>query len=142
MDSMKILVVDDEDHILHMIKKRLESNGFTVFTAKKGHDGIEIARENKPDLILLDVMLPDLNGRVVCRVLKEDPATAKIPVIFLTAKDTMEEKMAEYEVGGECHIAKPFNGQELVEKIKRTLQDISTFEKRRRNDDASKNLDS
>jgi len=142
MDPMKILIVDDEDHILHMIKNRLESNGFTVFTAKKGHEGIEIARQNKPDLIILDVMLPDLNGRVVCRVLKEDPSTSKIPVIFLTAKDTMEEKMAEYEVGGECHIAKPFNGQELVNKIKRTLQDIATFERRRSDDDASENIDS
>ena len=137
MNDIKILVVDDEEHILHMIKKRLESNGFTVFTAQKGHDGIEIAKNNKPDLIVLDVMLPDLNGRVVCRVLKEDESTANIPIIFLTAKDSMEEKMAEYEVGGECHIPKPFNGQDLVDKIKRTLQDISTFERRRSEDDVS-----
>ena len=131
MGEKKILAVDDEEHILHMIKNRLSANGFKVFTAKTGYDAIEIAKKEQPDLIILDVMLPDLNGRVVCRILKEDESTAKIPVIFLTAKDTMEDKMAEYDVGGECHIPKPFNGKDLVNKINRTLSNISSFEKER-----------
>ncbi|MBN1521146.1 MAG: response regulator [Candidatus Aureabacteria bacterium] len=135
MDPLKVLVIDDEDHILKMIKNRLEANGFLVLTAKTGHEGIELARQHRPHLIVLDVILPDLNGRVVCRVLKEDESTAKIPVIFLTAKDSLEEKMAEYEVGGECHIPKPFDGQELVEKIRRTIESISTFETKRSNPD-------
>jgi DNA-binding response OmpR family regulator len=136
MAKTKILVIDDEDHILMMIKNRLESSGYAVLTADTGQKGIDIAKTTRPDLILLDVMLPDFNGRVVCRVLKEDKGTAGIPIIFLTAKDSIIDKMAEYEVGGECHVSKPFDAQDLLEKIKRTIEDFKNFEKNRNPSDA------
>ncbi|MCK5707353.1 MAG: response regulator [Candidatus Aureabacteria bacterium] len=130
MNGKKILVIDDEDHILNMIKNRLKANGYEVIAVSNGLDGLEAAKTGSPDLIILDVMLPDINGKEVCLRLKEHESTAKIPVIFLTAKDSIEEKMEEYDCGGECHITKPFDANELLEKIKRTLEDIREFEQR------------
>ena len=137
MSPVKILVIDDEEHILLMLKNRLKANGFDVLTASSGHKGLELAQQNIPDIILLDVMLPDLNGRVVCRVLKEDKSTANIPVIFLTAKNSKEERMAEYDVGGECHIPKPFEAKDLIEKINRTLENFKAYDKERRPSDGN-----
>ena len=130
MGTKKILLIDDEKNILLMVKNRLTANGFDVITASSGSEGIEKARNEAPNLIVLDVLMPDMNGKEVCRILKTKDSTAKIPIIFLTCKDTIEDKMAEYQAGGECHIAKPFNAVEMVEKIERTLANIKDFEQK------------
>jgi len=129
MGPIKVLVIDDEEHILQMIKNRLQKDGFTIDTAKNGSEGFQKAIENPPDVILLDVMLPDIDGKDLCKKLKANQFTENIPVIFLTAKNTPEEKMEEYEAGGECHIQKPFEGKELKEKILRTFQYIRQIER-------------
>ena len=128
MKDKKILLIDDEKNILLMIKNRLRAHGFDVITASSGSEGLEKARKEAPDLIVLDVLMPDMDGKEVCRLLKSESSTAKTPIIFLTCKDTIEDKMAEYQAGGECHITKPFDAVEMVEKIERTLTNIKDFE--------------
>lgn len=116
-----ILVVDDDVALLKSVKPILLNSGYSVLTATSGEKGIQIARRQKPDLILLDVILPGIKGRQVCIKLKEDDATQRIPVIFLTAKDSPDDVKAELAAGAIAHITKPFNTGKLLEEIKKAL---------------------
>ncbi len=116
-----ILVVDDDPSLLKSIKPLLLSKGFSVLTALTGEKGLQIAKRQKPDLILLDVILPGIKGRQVCAKLKEDADTQRIPVIFLTAKDSPDDVKAELAVGAIAHVTKPFNSNKLLEEIKKAL---------------------
>jgi len=116
-----VLVVDDDPGQLKTVKQILLSNGYSVLTASSGEKGVQIARLQKPDLILLDVILPGLKGRDVCAQLKEDGITTNIPVIFLTAKDSIDDIHAEMAVGGISHLTKPVNARILLAEIKRVL---------------------
>lgn len=99
-----ILIVDDDEGILKTVKNILLPKGYSVLTAVSGEKGIQIAKLQKPDLIILDVILPGIKGREACAVLKEDAATQNIPVIFLTAKDSPDDIDAEMAVGGAAHL--------------------------------------
>jgi len=116
-----VLVIDDDDVLIKTIRPFLISQGFAVLTANRGEDGLLIARNQRPDLILLDVILPGLKGRDVCRQLKEDKFTKDIPVVFLTAKDSPDDIQAERDVGGEDHLTKPVNIKEMIKTIRRIL---------------------
>ncbi len=116
-----VLMVDDDPGQLKTVKQILLSNGYSVLTAASGEKGVQIARLQKPDLILLDVILPGLKGRDVCAQLKEDEVTKNIPVIFLTAKDSIDDIHAEMAVGGISHLTKPVNARTLLAEIKRVL---------------------
>jgi CheY-like chemotaxis protein len=116
-----ILVVDDDETIIKMVRMVLLSHGYSVLTAGTGEDGLQIARTQKPDLILLDVILPGVKGREVCKQLKEDPALKDIPVVFLTAKDSPEDIQAEKDVGAAAHLTKPVNSKKLMETIQGVL---------------------
>lgn len=116
-----ILVVDDDEAIIKMLRPVLLSRGYAVLTAGSGEDGLQIATAQKPDLILLDVILPGIKGREVCKKLKENPATAKIPVVFLTAKDSPEDIRAEQEVGAAAHLTKPVSAKTLIETVQGVL---------------------
>ena len=113
----RILIVDDTKDILQVVSRRLRSWGYEPLTAETGEEGLKIAEEQLPDLILLDVMLPKAKGRDVCARLKANPQTAKIPVIFLTALGLADHIKAGMDLGAEDYIVKPFEPAELKERI-------------------------
>ena len=113
----KVLVVDDTKDILVVVSKRLQSWGYEPFTADSSEEGLRIAMEQVPDLILLDIMMPKMKGRDVCAKLKADSRTEKIPVIFLTALGLADHIKAGMDLGAEDYIVKPFEPAELKERI-------------------------
>ncbi|MCA9404896.1 MAG: response regulator [Candidatus Omnitrophica bacterium] len=119
--SRKILIVDDEPQIIEVLTKRLEANQYTVVSAFDGEQGIEKAMSEKPDLIIIDIMMPNLDGGRAVRLLKSDPSTQNIPVLFLTAVLTGTEGMDHpgINIDGITYaaLAKPFDSQELLAKI-------------------------
>lgn len=122
MSSKKVLVVDDEVDLVETIRFPLESEGFTVLVAYNGEDALNQARKENPDLILLDIMLPKLDGYKVCRLLKFDEKYKHIPIIMLTAKAQEKDKIIGLETGADEYITKPFDMDELLEKVKAYLK--------------------
>jgi DNA-binding response OmpR family regulator len=118
MANKKILVVDDEAQLVDMVKMRLEANGYDVITAYNGQEGLDKARRESPDLIILDLMLPKIDGYKVCRMLKFDEKYKNIPIILFTARAQQEDEKLGKEVGADAYITKPFEPQVLLEKIK------------------------
>jgi len=121
-EKKKILVVDDEKDILTLLSSRLEMSGFEVSTARDGFEAIEKIKTIKPDLVILDIMLPKMDGFQVARLFKFDLDYKDIPIIFLTAKASEEDKNMAKEVGGDYYFVKPFNFQEMLQKIKDILK--------------------
>ncbi len=121
MPSKRILVIDDDRGLLKLVKTTLGQNGYEVFTATTGEQGIQLARSKMPGLIFLDVLLPGIKGRDVCIKLKEDELTRSIPVVFLTSKDSPDDVRAELSAGGVSHITKPVSSQKLIDEIKRVV---------------------
>ena len=118
---MRILLVDDEPSIVKMVRKRLETEGYEVLVAMDGKEALDKARSDRFDLIVLDLMLPKMNGYEVCTALKQDPNTQKVPVVILTAKvQDKDEKLAK-ECGADAYVRKPFNAQDLTAQIKALL---------------------
>ena len=115
--SKRILIVDDTKDILLLVSRRLQSWGYEALTADSGEDGLRIAEEQVPDLILLDIMMPKLKGREVCARLKANPKTQKIPVIFLTALGLADHVKAGMDLGADDYIVKPFEPAELKDRI-------------------------
>lgn len=120
-ERKSILVIDDDEGIQVTLKRILLDRGYSVLSALNGERGIQIAATQQPDLILLDVILPGMKGRSVCVKLKEDERTKKIPVVFLTAKDSQDDIQAEIEAGGIGHMTKPVKARILLAEIKRIL---------------------
>ena len=118
----KILVVDDLPDNVFMLQDRLESEGYIVMTAYDGKAAVESAKSDNPDLILLDVMMPDLNGIEVCKILSTDPKTSKIPIILVTAKTGAEDTKEGLEAGAFDYIKKPFNKIELLARVNSALK--------------------
>lgn len=118
---MKILAVDDDDAIRELLTVQLKKNRYEVLTAADGEEALQKAQQ-QPDLILLDVMLPKLDGFEVCRRLKANPRTAAIPIIMLTAKSEEIDKVLGLELGADDYIAKPFSMRELMAGIKAVLR--------------------
>ncbi len=114
--AKKILVVEDEPGILLSLKDEFEYEGYTVFTAENGEDGLDMAREKKPDLIILDVMLPIFDGYEVCKRLRSDGDTT--PIIMLTVKDKEIDKVLGLELGADDYVTKPFSVRELLARVK------------------------
>ena len=122
MDKKKILVVDDEKGLLQTVQLRLEAAGFQVVTAADGIEGYDKARQEKPDLILLDLMLPKLDGYKVCRMLKFDQKYKSIPIILLTARAQETDKEMSKEVGADAYMTKPYDAKALMEKINELIK--------------------
>ncbi len=127
--NRKVLVVDDNQTNLALIKVYLEQMGLEVYMAQEAHSGLEIAMEERPDLILLDIMMPVMDGIEMCKRLKADPRTVMIPVIFVTAKDQSQDKISGLKSGAVDYITKPFNPNELKTRINVILQMIELQEK-------------
>jgi DNA-binding response OmpR family regulator len=113
----RILIVDDTKDVLQVVSRRLQSWGYEALMADSGEEGLRIAEEQLPDLILLDVMMPKLKGREVCARLKANPNTQKIPVIFLTALGLADHVKAGMDLGADDYIVKPFEPAELKDRI-------------------------
>lgn len=122
MNYGKILVVDDESHIVELVRFNLESNGYSVVEASDGKEALARAKEELPDLILLDLMLPVIDGTEVCKKLKSDSSTEAIPIIMLTAKSDEMDKIIGLEIGADDYITKPFSLRELLARVKAVLR--------------------
>jgi DNA-binding response OmpR family regulator len=117
----KILVVDDDDRVREMIEFRLSLFGYEVVQAANGQEGLVAVRREQPDLILLDVMMPELDGFQVCRRLKHDEATKGIPVVMLTAKAEAKDVTRAFESGADDYVVKPYDPAVLQAKVKKNL---------------------
>jgi len=118
----KILVVEDEQDLQRVLDYNLKQAGHEPIAAMRGKDALESARTRKPDVILLDLMLPDLPGTEICRTLKSDPATRPIPVIMLTAKGEEIDRVVGFELGADDYVVKPFSVRELLLRIQAVLR--------------------
>ncbi len=121
--NKKILVVDDEERMLRFIRLNLEHDGFQVIEAVKGHEALDKMRTDMPDMILLDVMLPDLDGFEVLKMVRE---ISNIPVIMLTAKGEEDDRVRGLELGADDYVTKPFSPRELVSRVKAVLRRVET----------------
>lgn len=118
----KILVVDDEPEAVELIEFNLKQAGFRVETAADGVEALKKARASLPSLIVLDVMLPELDGLEVCKMLRRDPATASLPIIMLTAKAAEIDRVLGLELGADDYVTKPFSPRELVVRINKIIE--------------------
>jgi two-component system KDP operon response regulator KdpE len=115
----KILVIDDDENTLWLVSTLLQHNDFEVIKSASATEGLDIARDQQPDLILLDVMMPDMDGWEVCRRLRE---TSMVPVIFITAKSSVKDVVKGLEIGGDDYVVKPFDNHELLARIRTQLR--------------------
>lgn len=120
-ERRRILLVDDELSIVKMVGKRLEVAGYEVLIAMNGEEALTKAQQEHPDLIVLDIMLPKLDGYEVCRRLKQDARHQKIPILMLTAKVKEKDEKAAMAVGANAYVRKPFRAEELLGKIETLL---------------------
>jgi len=119
VSSEKILIIEDEENILEAVKYTLTLEGYDVFTSVDGEDGLEKAQEIKPDLVLLDVMLPKMDGFEVCRILRKD---LEMPVFMISAKAEEIDRVVGLEIGADDYITKPFSMRELVVRVRNSLR--------------------
>ncbi|MCX5701185.1 MAG: response regulator [Candidatus Omnitrophica bacterium] len=122
MEKKRILIVDDEVDLVDMVSLRLEANNFQVIKAFDGQDGLDKARKEKPDLIILDLMLPKIDGYKVCRMLKFDDKYKNIPIILFTAKVQDSDKKLGEDVKADAYVTKPFEAEVLLSKIKELIK--------------------
>lgn len=124
MAKEKILIVEDEKDIVKMLEYNLKKEGFLVSSSRNGEDAVKAANTDRPELILLDLMLPGMDGLEVCRQLKRENKTASIPIIMLTAKSQESDKIVGLELGADDYVTKPFSPKELIARIKAVLRRI------------------
>jgi DNA-binding response OmpR family regulator len=121
-NSAKILVIEDDDLVARTVERTLRTDDFRVAIARDGEDGLKQARKLLPDLVILDVIMPGMDGYAVCRAMRSDPQLAEIPVLFLTAKIKDEDRINGFLVGGDDYLTKPFNVDELRLRVRAILR--------------------
>lgn len=122
MSKEKILIVEDEKDIVKMLEYNLKKEGFKTLSARDGESAVNLAGKEHPDLVLLDLMLPGIDGLEVCKRLKSEKKTASIPIIMLTAKSQESDKIVGLELGADDYVTKPFSPRELIARIKAVLR--------------------
>ncbi|GAE47682.1 alkaline phosphatase synthesis transcriptional regulatory protein PhoP [Mesobacillus boroniphilus JCM 21738] len=122
--NKKVLVVDDEQSIVTLLKYNLEQNGYSVVTGMDGEEGIRLAADERPDLMILDLMLPKLDGMEVCKQLRQQKIN--VPILMLTAKDDEFDKVLGLELGADDYMTKPFSPREVVARVKAILRRTQT----------------
>lgn len=127
--SQKILVIEDDQKAANLIKLYLERNGYEAWVVHNGRQGLEVAQTRQPDLLVLDLMLPEMDGLEVCQALRRDPATKKIPIIMLTAKSTEADKLEGLDLGADDYMTKPFSPRELMARVRAVLRRAGNEEK-------------
>ncbi|MGH7319757.1 MAG: response regulator [Candidatus Rokuibacteriota bacterium] len=120
--AIRVLVIDDEADIVELIRYHLEKAGMRCLVGSDGAAALRLVREHRPDLLILDLMLPGLDGLEVCRHLRRDPVTARLPIIMLTAKAEEVDRVVGLEVGADDYVVKPFSPRELVARVKAILR--------------------
>ena len=120
MEAMRdrVLVVEDEKDVRDMLRLHLKTGGFDVLEAHNGAEGLAIAKAELPSVVILDLMMPEMSGMEVCRALRRNPATSRIPILMLTAKSTEGDKVAGLEVGADDYVTKPFSPRELLLRVR------------------------
>lgn len=131
MANPRILLVDDEPDLVQLVSLRLATAGYEVTAAYDGQQALEQVKLSNPDLIILDLMLPKLDGYKVCRLLKFDPGTKKIPILIFTARAQAEDIKLATECGADAYLTKPFEAQILLDKLKELLSRAQAVAKRR-----------
>lgn len=126
MKRRRILVADDEIYILHILEFSLNLEGYEVISATSGEEALAKAAKERPDLVVLDVLMPQMDGHEVCRRLKTDERTRDIPVIFLSARDSQTDQDLGLRLGAEAYITKPFSPQRLIDTIQNLLDGTQT----------------
>ena len=121
MTKSKILVVDDDRNIVDLVRLYLERDGYRVLVAYDGLEALKLARQRRPDLIVLDLLLPEVDGLDVCRILQTE---SEVPIIMLTAKTTEEDKLIGLELGADDYVTKPFSPRELVARVRTVLRRV------------------
>jgi two-component system, OmpR family, alkaline phosphatase synthesis response regulator PhoP len=124
--TSKVLIVEDEQGIVHLLRSRLEPEGFQVIAANNGQEGLRAVTEARPDLVILDLTLPDLDGYEVCRRIRRQPETARLPILVLSGRAEEIDKVVMLELGADDYVTKPFNAKELVARVKTLLRRVST----------------
>jgi DNA-binding response OmpR family regulator len=119
------LIIDDSGFFREQMKRTLVANGYNVVIAGNGEKGLELVAIEKPDLVLLDIVMPDMDGFEVCRILRESESNNLMPIIMLTAQDAQDDKLLGLELGADDYITKPFNERELLSRIRNTLRRIA-----------------
>lgn len=122
--AKKILIIEDEKDILQLVKLYLEKEGYRAVTAATGTEGLDSAKQHKPDLIVLDLMLPEIDGLEVCKRLRSAPETAMLPIIMLTAKAEETDQVIGLELGADDYVTKPFSPKALVARVKALLRRV------------------
>ncbi|MGB9779992.1 response regulator transcription factor [Caldanaerobacter sp.] len=117
-----VLIIEDEVHILELLRYNLEAAGYKVMASENGKEGLEKALDEKPDLVILDLMLPDMDGLEICKILKNNEDTKNIPIIMLTARSEEFDKVLGLELGADDYITKPFSVRELLARVKAVLR--------------------
>ena len=125
----KILIVDDEQDIADLISYNLEKEGYTTIKAYDGGDVLKTVKNQKPDLIILDLMLPRMNGLDICRAIRANPETVQLPIIMLTAKSDEVDKIIGLEIGADDYMTKPFSVKELIARVRTVLRRIQEGKK-------------
>lgn len=122
---MKIIIVEDERDLAELMAFNLENEGFTALFALDGKSGLDLIRREHPDLVVLDLMLPEISGTELCKILRKNEQTASLPVIMVTAKGEEIDKVVGFEVGADDYMVKPFSARELLLRIKAVLRRAS-----------------
>ena len=120
--ALRVLIVEDEPHIVESLSFVLSREGFSVASVLDGEAAVQALRHDPPDLVILDVMIPRLNGFEVLKVAKSDPALKAIPVIVLTAKGQLQDRRLAEEIGSDGFMTKPFSNREIVEQVRRLIR--------------------
>lgn len=125
MTKELILVIDDEMHILELVKYNLEKEGYNIIVSTRGEDGLDTIERVRPDLVILDLMLPDIDGLEICKRIRENNSTAALPVLMLTARSSETDKVLGLETGADDYLTKPFGVRELTARVKALLRRFS-----------------
>ena len=120
----KILIVDDEQDTLELVGFNFQNAGYRVLTARNGKEALEKARRSPPDLIVLDLILPGMDGLELCKIFRREPATAAVPIIMLSARDSELDRVLGFELGANDYVTKPFSPRELVLRVAKQLQHL------------------
>lgn len=127
MAGEKVLVVDDEKHIVKLLEVNLEKAGYKVICAYNGYEALEKIKEDMPNVIILDIMMPEMDGIEVLKKIRENPQTKRLPVIMLTAKSSDEDIFLGWKEGADSYLTKPFEPAEVVVMVKGILKDIENY---------------
>lgn len=130
-DNKKLLLIDDDPNLILLVKDYLEFRGYNVVTAENGREALEILDDNVPDMIICDVMMPEMDGYSLVKHIREEPTTNRIPVLFLSAKGQSQDRVKGLNEGADVYMVKPFEPEELVAQVESSLNQIRRWEQGR-----------